>query len=181
MTVSSHVWLGGCATGPVRRHCRSLAHRQRGPRCRVPNTATHVACRTRALPSTLAPVRRPRILVADDEPSIRALLVRLLGPTHDVVTVADGSQALALFRSGAQFDVVLCDLTMPNVGGALVYFEVSLLQPAQAEKFVFMHGGATSEGDRALLAGLDQPRLEKPFSITQLDAVISTMLAASAN
>ena len=128
-----------------------------------------------------SPVRRPRILVADDEPSIRALLVRLLGATHEVVTVADGSQALALFRSGAQFDVVLCDLTMPNVGGALVYFEVSLLRPEQADKFVFMHGGTTSEGDRALLAGLDQPRLEKPFSIAQLDAVISTMLAASAN
>jgi CheY-like chemotaxis protein len=120
-----------------------------------------------------------RILVVDDEPLVRTTLVRLLQADHDVVCVADGGRALALLRSGEHFDVILCDLSMPEVGGGLVYFESGLLAPQSTKRFVFMYGGATTERDRQLIEGLDQPRLEKPFTIAELRAAIDEVLDAS--
>lgn len=122
-----------------------------------------------------------RILVVDDEPLIRTVLMRALRPEHEVVSVSDGGQALALLRSREHFDVILCDLSMPVVGGGLVYFEAALLAPQLAKRFVFLFGGTTTHGDRSLLEGVDQPKLEKPFTIAELraaiDAVLSTPLA----
>ncbi len=125
----------------------------------------------------LCPVTRPRILVADDEPLIRTLLQRSLEDTYDVVCVGDGGQALALLRAGGKFDAVLCDLSMPVVGGALVYFETALLAPQQARRFIFLSGGATAESDRALLEGLDRRRLEKPFSLAALRSAVAGVVA----
>lgn len=123
---------------------------------------------------------RPRILVADDEPLVLKTIERLLGTDYAVTSVDDGAKVLALLRAGERFDVVLCDLSMPEVGGALVYFETALLAPEQARRFGFIFGGTTTQTDRALLDGLDQPRLEKPFTSAQLRGMIATILADAA-
>lgn len=122
-------------------------------------------------------VSRPRILVADDEPLVLKTIERLLGAEYALTSVNDGAKALALLRAGERYDVVLCDLSMPEVGGALVYFETALLAPEQARRFGFIFGGTTTHTDRQLLDGLDQPRLEKPFTSRELRGMIETILA----
>lgn len=70
-------------------------------------------------PETIEATAPSRILVVDDEPSIRNLAERILTHHHhEVVTAADGQEALDCFRaSDRKFDLVLLDLTMPRMNG----------------------------------------------------------------
>lgn len=119
---------------------------------------------------------RARILVADDEPLIVALIERTLGKEYELVCVGDGRKALALLHAGERFDVIVCDLSMPAMGGALLYFEAAVLAPEQAQQFVFVTGGATNSGDQALVDRAQQPTLTKPFTIAELRFVVEGML-----
>ena len=105
-----------------------------------------------------------------------SLIERALGTDNDVLCVDDGDKVLALLHAGERFDVVLCDLSMPTMGGALVYFEAALLAPEQARRFIFLTGGATNPGDQLLLDRVQQPTLDKPFSIVELRLVIDGVL-----
>lgn len=59
---------------------------------------------------------RKRILVVDDDESIRAMLVRILSPPYDVVPVASGAEALDEIRRQRP-DLVVLDLRMPGMDG----------------------------------------------------------------
>lgn len=63
------------------------------------------------------PLRRLRILVVDDDPSVRTVIAAgLRGDGHDVQTVNDGVRALTL-HSEQPFDAVVADLVMPGMTG----------------------------------------------------------------
>lgn len=123
-------------------------------------------------------VSRAHILVVDDDPHILHLIDRVLGSDHDLVLVDGGDAALALLRRGPKYDLVLCDLSMPKIGGAQVYTEVAAVRPEMAKRFVFLHGGATTDRDSALLERVDRPSLLKPFTVANLRFVVDGMLAS---
>lgn len=104
-------------------------------------------------------------------------VVHALRRHRDVECVDNGATALALLRSGNEYDVVLCDLSVPQVGGAIVVFEIAVLNPGQSRRFVCLHGGAATSGDQALLDRLDHPTLEQPFTLEVAPLVIAGMLA----
>ena len=59
----------------------------------------------------------PRVLIADDNPAnVRILTMRLAADGYDVVTAADGEEALAVVRD-AQPDLILLDIMMPKIDG----------------------------------------------------------------
>jgi two-component system, cell cycle sensor histidine kinase and response regulator CckA len=89
-----------------------------------------------------ASAQRGRVLVVDDDVAVRRALIRMLGETHDLVTVSSGAEAIETIHSGERFDVVLCDLMMPRVTGDRCYERVLEIDADQARKFVFMTGGA---------------------------------------
>jgi two-component system, cell cycle sensor histidine kinase and response regulator CckA len=61
--------------------------------------------------------RRPRVLVADDDPMMRKSIARLLAKSDfNAVIVDDGRQAIAALEQGP-FDVILSDVQMPECGG----------------------------------------------------------------
>jgi two-component system cell cycle response regulator len=60
--------------------------------------------------------RRPVLLIVEDEPGTRDALVDLLSVDFDILTAADGVEAVALSRAHVP-DLVLADLTMPRLGG----------------------------------------------------------------
>src|SRR5689334_10347065 len=74
----------------------------------------------RAGPS-VRPARSGRVLVVDDEPAVGRTIQRLLGDRHDVIVVTSGTQAVDMLTSGDDFDVILCDMSMPEVTGMDVY------------------------------------------------------------
>jgi CheY-like chemotaxis protein len=117
---------------------------------------------------------RRRVLVIDDEPALTKTLQRILGRDCEVVTTNQGAEALALLMDPAEpaFDVVLCDLMMPNPGGEAIYGQVVSARPELARRFVFMSGGAFTPRGRIFLDTVAAPVLQKPFDLKRLRELV---------
>ena len=115
---------------------------------------------------------RPRVLISDDEPVLVALVERLIQREFDVVVSTSGECALSRFARVERFDVVLCDLMMPETTGMEVHERVRAEHPELLPRIVFMTGGAVSADARAFLARFDPPRLDKPFTAAELRAAL---------
>jgi len=72
--------------------------------------------------------REGRVLIVDDEPSIRKAVSRILSKAqYEVVEAGDGAQAITLLNKGDNplvVDAILCDIRMPKINGteAIAYF-----------------------------------------------------------
>jgi len=117
--------------------------------------------------------RRGRVLAVDDEPIIAKAVQRALAPEHDVVMVHSVREALDLITSGERFDVVLCDLMMPELTGMDFHAELLKLAPEQAKGVIFLTGGAFTSRARDFLDGVTNQRVEKPFDALHLKALIN--------
>jgi len=117
--------------------------------------------------------RRSRILVIDDEPLLGRTLSFMLEERHDVVVVEGGAQALRTLDGDTRFDLVLCDLDMPGVNGSSVHTEVARTHPELLGRFVLMTGGACSGWSEEFLATYSGARLEKPFSVADVEQVLA--------
>jgi PAS domain S-box-containing protein len=124
--------------------------------------------RCRDTPST----RRAHVLVIDDEVLITQVVKRTLGREHDVVGLNSAEDALQLLRSGERFDIILCDLMMPQLTGMDFFAELSAFCPEQAARVVFLSGGAFTARAREFLDEVRNPRLEKPIDTAGLRALI---------
>jgi PAS domain S-box-containing protein len=111
---------------------------------------------------------RLRVLVVDDEALVARSLQRILSREHDVQTADRARTALDRIADGDRFDLVLCDLMMPDVSGMAFYDEVGILDPALRDRIVFVTGGAFTEAARAFLDRVSNLRLEKPVDPTVL-------------
>ena len=107
---------------------------------------------------------------------ICAAMRRSLRGDHEVVTLEDARTALEQIARGEQFDVILCDLMMPNMTGMEFHEELSRLAPTVAERVIFMTGGAFVPAAREFLDRVDLPRLEKPVDVPALRAILRTVL-----
>jgi signal transduction histidine kinase/CheY-like chemotaxis protein len=115
---------------------------------------------------------RGRILVIDDEPMVAAAVRRSLSPEHEIVTTTKTEDALALLRNGQRFELILCDVMMPNMTGVDFWEALSALAPDETKKIVFLTGGAFAPHARAFLASVTNLQLEKPFSPEALRAIV---------
>jgi PAS domain S-box-containing protein len=131
----------------------------------------------RAAKPVATPTRGGRILVVDDESSIRILAKRALERAgFEVDTAADGVEAVdRLTRDALRFDVVLLDLTMPRMDGLET---VQQLRELGIEVPVLVMSGY-GEGDVSTkLRSLDVAGfVEKPFHARELTARIGDILA----
>jgi len=114
------------------------------------------------------PPRRARVLLVDDEASLRTSLAQILATEHDVREVGSGAEVLELLRSGERYDVLLCDLMMPEMSGIDLFDAVEALDGAQARRVIFLTGGAFTPRAQEFMARVPNPRLEKPFDIDEL-------------
>jgi PAS domain S-box-containing protein len=107
-------------------------------------------------------VERRSVLVVEDEPALARVIAITLEGHHDVHLASDGQAALVHLEK-RRFDVVLCDLRMPGMGGEDLYAEVTRRDPAQAARFIFMTGVGFGTNVERFLAASGRPFLEKPF------------------
>ena len=125
---------------------------------------------SRAAPRSPRPRRvspeRPRVLVVDDEASIRELLTRTLALTeYDVEAVADGRTGLDRLRLGP-YDLLIADLRMPVMDGLTLIREARRLQPNL--KVIIITGYSTeSSAIEAVNLGV-VGYLVKPFRVPQV-------------
>jgi PAS domain S-box-containing protein len=119
-------------------------------------------------------LRRLRLLAIDDEPEIGAALQRNLGRDHDVTFVTRAAAALELIPAG-KFDVILCDVMMPEITGVQFLDRLGADHPGVDRRVVFMTGGAFSPGARELLDRTRNLRVDKPFDFAVLRATIAAV------
>ncbi|CAN7368233.1 response regulator transcription factor [Microbacterium sp. LjRoot45] len=113
-----------------------------------------------------------RILIADDDPQIvRALRITLSAQGYDVVTAADGAQAIAT-AVDRRPDIYLLDLGMPALDGLDVIHAIRGWSDAP----ILVVSGRTGSGDKvdALDAGADD-YVTKPFAVDELLARIRAL------
>ncbi|WP_240359811.1 MASE1 domain-containing protein [Pyxidicoccus trucidator] len=146
----------------------------------LPAAPVQVSTPSRPVPCATLPgtrSRRGRVLVVDDEPRLAQSMRLLLEPYHDIVTTTRGSEALALVAAGHRFDVILCDLQMPETDGATVYRRLCAQAPSQAERVVFISGGAYTAESRAFIDNVPNRVLEKPVRPEVLMATVDAALS----
>ena len=132
-----------------------------------------------AMPATAtAPTRqgRTRVLVVDDEPSIRELLQKTLAlAEYDVDTASDAGTALGLLRA-SEYDLLVADLKMPGMDGLTLIRQAKSLR---SELPVIIVTGFSSESSaiEALNLGV-AGYLLKPFGVPDVLSAASKALGA---
>jgi signal transduction histidine kinase/CheY-like chemotaxis protein len=162
--------MGGCLTveSEVGKGSRFQIH--------LPPAASADAVEAAPPPPVAAP--RVRVLVLDDEPLVLNAVRRTLAREHDVVGETSARAALARIDRGERFDVVVCDLMMPDMCGAEFHGFLAASRPELAARTVFLTGGAFTAAARAFVERVPNPCLEKPFDAEALLAQVGAMLGA---
>lgn len=124
----------------------------------------------------MSAARRPTLLIVDDEENLRVSLGQVLAPDYDVTLCGSAVEALAVLGGGARFDAILCDLMMPRMTGAELYERVAVEAPEALPRMVFLSGGAFTASARDFLDRVQNERLEKPFAVPELIAVLRRVI-----
>lgn len=124
--------------------------------------------------SHISELRRRRVLVIDDEPLVGMSLRRILRH-HDVEVVEGGLQGLERLKA-RHYDVILCDLMMPDLNGMDVFQQAVERQPSLRERFIFITGGVFLPRARAFVEQTENQCLEKPLEAGRIDAAITRVL-----
>jgi two-component system chemotaxis response regulator CheY len=117
-----------------------------------------------------------RVLVADDDADVCALLERVLAPIGLVTTVPDAESALALLASEPLYDVIVSDFMLPGIDGLEFVERVRRDERAGTVPILMISGhGAELVGERARAAGVDA-FLGKPFTLAELRQTIGSLV-----
>ena len=119
---------------------------------------------------------RARILVIDDERAVRDLISDALNiEGHEVFTAENGKEGLDLIGQ-YRFDLVFCDLRMPEMDGQALYEEVQRDHPQVLKRIVFVTAQAHSSDYGPFLRETGIPVIEKPFTLSQLRQAVTKMV-----
>ena len=120
----------------------------------------------------------PRVLIADDEESMRLLVARAIAMDgHEIVTAEDGAEALEILtRESGAFDLLLTDIKMPVMDGIALALAVARDFPRLT---VLMMTGFADQRERA--SGLDaivHNVITKPFAVADIRTAVADALAS---
>lgn len=119
---------------------------------------------------------RARILVIDDERAVRDLISDALNiEGHEVFTAENGKEGLDLIGQ-YRFDLVFCDLRMPEMDGQALYEQVQRDHPQVLKRIVFVTAQANSADYGPFLRETGIPVIEKPFTLSQLRQAVTKMV-----
>jgi excisionase family DNA binding protein len=132
--------------------------------------------RTRVSPPVTGPARG-RVLLVDDEESVRRLLSSMLESAYDVETAADGEAAIGLLREpGAHYDLLISDLNMPGRDGLALVREAHRID-SNLSAIIITGYSSEASAIEALNIGVTG-YLTKPFGAAQVLAAVAKALGA---
>ncbi len=142
--------------------------------------------RTKGEPRPTRPLRalalgaRATILVAEDEPLVRAQVVRILeGVGHTVLAAENGLRAIELFQAAPEaIDLLVLDAIMPECDGWRAYVEIERLKPGIKALFTTGYAANVLPGD---FSARGAALLSKPFKPADLIAKVNAMLTPRAS
>ena len=119
-----------------------------------------------------------RILVAEDEDTLRSLVVRaLVQAGHEVVEAADGAEALDLVaRDEGRFDLLLTDIRMPLMDGIALALAAARDYP---DLVILLMTAYADQRERAFgLEAKIHDVITKPFTLAEIKVAVNEALAA---
>ena len=119
----------------------------------------------------------PRVLIIDDEPSIRAALRRFfVRRGWEVDEAEDGAEGLSTMLSGrAEFTVIISDLKMPGCSGMELHDHVAAVAPELLERVIFSTGDVASRDASEFVQRTRCRVMQKPFELRTLESVVNRM------
>ncbi len=104
----------------------------------------------------------PRVAIIDDNELVAEAIERLIGHRADTELFTSPRDFLDTVDNGVTFDLIFCDLIMPQVSGVDVYDHLQRHHPELIECMVIVTGGATTPWGRDFLRTVELPLLLKP-------------------
>jgi CheY-like chemotaxis protein len=120
----------------------------------------------------------PRLLIVDDEESMRTLVARAIAmDDHEIVTAADGAEALEILSNGQNaFDLLLTDIRMPVMDGIALALTAARDLP---DLTILLMTGFADQRERASgLNAIAHDVITKPFSVADIRSAVADALAA---
>ncbi len=128
---------------------------------------------------SIAPGVKSLLILEDDLTFAEMLRVFLESNSFKVTCVTDGIEGLHRVMT-TDFDIILCDLVMPNVPGDMFYVAVERIKKHLCKRFVFMTGHKTDSKWNGFLSKVGGPVMGKPFALADLLSTIQTVLTENA-
>jgi CheY-like chemotaxis protein len=117
-----------------------------------------------------------RVLLLEDRDDFREVLRdHLVFRSCEVTSVPSGVEGLREIMKGA-FDIIICDMMMPQVGGEMFYWAVTRVRPATARRFIFFTGHKNNPAIEFFFRRVNATVLFKPFKLATLDSAIDGVL-----
>ncbi len=145
-------------------------------RIALPGESQGPTIATPKVPQNAAPPRRGKVLIVDDEVVFATSLRRLIARDHEAIVMNRGRDVLDQIRAGVRYDAILCDLMMPELTGMELHAQLLELAPDQADRMIFVTGGAFTETAQRFLERLRTPWFEKPCHIGDLRAAVAALI-----
>ena len=113
-----------------------------------------------------------RVLLLEDRDDFREVLHdHLVFCSFEVTSVPSGVEGLREIMKGT-FDLIICDMMMPQVGGEMFYWAVTRVRPAAAQRFIFFTGHQNNPAINFFFRRVNATVLIKPFKLKELDSAI---------
>lgn len=119
-----------------------------------------------------------RILIIDDEPLLCETITRLLSRQYACSSTIRTTEALKRIEAGERFDLVICDLMMPEMTGMDLHESLRRIAPDQAERMLFITGGGFTARATEFIRQHSESILEKPFTSAEIRDRVSLALQA---
>jgi CheY-like chemotaxis protein len=118
------------------------------------------------------PVARQRVLLLEDDDEFREVMNDfLISRFYEVTAVRDGAEGLREILKDP-FDVIVCDMMMPQVNGEMFYWAVSRIRPAARLRFLFITGFQNDPKVQSFFQRVNATVLSKPFTLDALNAAL---------
>jgi CheY-like chemotaxis protein len=120
--------------------------------------------------------RRACILVVDDEPIVAGAIADILGlEGYEVELAKNGREALERIAARS-YDLILCDLQMPELDGAGLYRELERQQPSLLQRLAFVSGSTDVPEYASFCQRTAVTLLGKPFTMEDLLRLVQNLL-----
>lgn len=128
------------------------------------------------IPQKKAPAPSQKVLLLEDRHDFREVLRdHLAFRRFQVMSVPSGVEGLReVTKSG--FDLIICDMMMPGMGGEMFYWAVTRMRPATAQRFIFFTGHRNTPAIDFFFKRVNATVLIKPFQLNALDATMREVL-----
>jgi len=119
-----------------------------------------------------------RVLIVDDEESMRLLVARAIAMDgHDITTAADGAEALEILSgTDTPFELMLTDIQMPIMDG--IALALSAARDFPALTILLMTGYAEQRERASGLNAIAHDVISKPFSVADIRTAVADALAS---